>query len=124
MAAPPAVTLKAGSHIVELRKISRATISYTTLVLIHPNGTEPYYGADSKDKGMHTAPISGGTQFFSGFGLCGSSQTFTFDNKGLGTTLCTQAGAATVINSRRPSQVLATVGADGTVSKVQEMFHP
>ncbi|MDQ6658709.1 MAG: hypothetical protein M3Z00_10895 [Actinomycetota bacterium] len=108
----------------ELRTISRATIGYTTLVLIHPNETEPYYGADSKDTRVHTAPISASTQFFSGFGLCGSSQTFTFDDKGLGTTLCTQSAAAKVINSGRPSQVLVTVGADGTVSKVQEMFHP
>lgn len=116
--------MKAGTHIIELRKISATTISYTTLVLIHPDETEPYYGADSKDKGTHTAPISAGTQFFSGFGLCGNSQTFTFDSKGLGSTLCTQAAAAKVINSGHPSQVLATVGADGAVSKVQEMFHP
>ncbi len=116
--------LRPGTHIVELRKVSDSFIEFVNLVLVHPDQIEPYYSTDPKDPRPHTAPIIPGTQFFSGFGLCGGGQSFTFDDAGLGTTPCTHAQVAAAVKAGRISQMQIIVGQDGVVTKVREMFHP
>lgn len=120
----PAGALRPGTHIVELRKFGDSSIEFVNLVLVHPDQIEPYYSTDPKDPRPHTAPITAGTEFFSGFGLCGDGQSFTFDGAGLGTTRCTHAQIAAAVNAGRISQMQLTVGPDGVVTKVREMFHP
>ncbi len=124
MRSGPAGALKPGTHIVELRKIGDTSIEYLNLVLVHPDQIEPYYSTDTKDPKPHTAPITAGTEFFSGFGLCGDGQSFTFDDAGLGTTPCTHAQVAAAVKAGRISQMQVIVGQDGVVTKVREMFHP
>jgi len=116
--------LTPGTRIIELRKVADSSIAFVNLVLVHPDQIQPYYSTDPKDPRPHTAPITPATQFFSGFGLCGDGQSFTFDDAGLGTTPCTHAQVAAAVNAGRISQMQITVGQDGVVTQVREMFHP
>ena len=117
-------TIAAGTHVVELRKMTDRTIDVISLVLVQPKEVQPYYQPDPKNPAPRRVAIDADTAFFAGYGLCGDDHSFTFDDEGLGTTRCTADQAAGAVNAGRTAQVQIVVDAGGTVRTVKEIFHP